>query len=128
MRLLPLQKRFLAVELEFAEGGSPGLPAKAVELPPVDANDITQVTFPAEDGAKDSVEVVELKVIGHRDEPHYHGTHLPEKGSQDQALEGKCFGRFGHPPTLLAVASTPGGLTLSDTISPQLAERLRDVA
>jgi hypothetical protein len=52
------------------------LSAEAVELLPVDANDKAQITLPAQNGAKDIVEIWELHLIGDRDQADYHRAHL----------------------------------------------------
>jgi hypothetical protein len=52
------------------------LSAEAVELLPVDANDKAQITLPAQNGAKNVVEIRELHLIVDRDQADHHRAHL----------------------------------------------------
>ena len=71
-----VEKLLLAVQLQFVKGFGLRLPAEAIELLPVDANDKAQIILPAQNGAKDIVEIWELHLIGNRDQADYHRAHL----------------------------------------------------
>jgi len=94
-----IKEFFLSMELQFVKGFRPRLAAKAVELLPVDANDVSQIAVPAEDGSDHSVEFWEIHVIRHREKADDHGAYLTENCSQNQTLEGACS---DHCPRLLA--------------------------
>ena len=68
-----VEKLLLAVQLQFVKGGL-RLPAEAIELLPVDANDVAQIALPAQNGAEDIVEIGKLHLIGDRDQADDHRT------------------------------------------------------
>ena len=112
-RVAHIQKLLLAVEPEIAEGCFTRLTPQAVEFPAVDANDLTQVAFPAKDGTEDSVELLELQVVGHGDQPDYHWAYLTENRAQDQAFDGRASDVLDILPHYSRFDSVAGFLTLS---------------
>ena len=71
-----VEKLLLAVQLQFVKGFGLRLPAEAIELLPVDANDVAQIAARAQHGAEDIVEIWELHLIRDRDQADDHRTHL----------------------------------------------------
>lgn len=59
-RVADVEKLFLPVQFEFVQSFGSRLSAKTVELLAVDADDVAQVAIPAENRAKDVVEIGEL--------------------------------------------------------------------
>jgi hypothetical protein len=59
-RVADVEELFLPMQFEFVQSFGSRLSAKAVELLAVDADDVAQVAIPAENGAKDVVEIGEL--------------------------------------------------------------------
>jgi hypothetical protein len=69
------------MQLQLAQGIESRLSAEAVELLPMDANDVTEIAIPSEDRPDNFVEFWETQAIRHRDEPDNHGAHLTENRS-----------------------------------------------
>jgi hypothetical protein len=61
------------VQLQFVTGFGLCFPTEAVELLTMDANDVAQIAPSAQNGAED---IVELDLIGHRDQADDHRTYL----------------------------------------------------
>ena len=59
-RVADIEELFLPMQLEFVQSFGSRLSAKAVELLAVDADDVAQIAIPAENRAKDVVEIGEL--------------------------------------------------------------------
>ena len=58
-----VEKLLVAVQFQFVKGFGLGLPAEAVELLTMDANDVAQIAARAQHGAEDIVEIWELHLI-----------------------------------------------------------------
>jgi hypothetical protein len=71
-----VEKPLLAVQLQFVKGFGLGIPADAVELLTMYANDAAQIAPPAQNGAEDMVEIWELHLIRDRDQADEHRSHL----------------------------------------------------
>src|SRR5688572_11523129 len=84
-RVADVQELFLPMQSEFVQSCGSHLSAEAVELLAVDADDVAQVAIPAENRAKDVVEIAELQPVGNRDQTDNHGAHLTENRSKYQA-------------------------------------------
>ena len=65
-------------EFEFPQRFRTRLSAEGVELLTMDANDVTEIAIPAEDGADDLVKLREVHVIRNREKADHHGAHLAE--------------------------------------------------
>ena len=76
-----VEKLLLTVQLQFVQGFGVRPAPKAVELLTVDANDKAQITPPAQNGAKDIVEIGELHLVRDRDQADDHGAHLTQNSS-----------------------------------------------
>ena len=61
-RVADVEELFLPVQFEFMQGFRSRLPAKAVELLTVDADDVAQIAVPTKNGAEDIVEFRELQL------------------------------------------------------------------
>src|SRR5206468_3100238 len=59
-RVADIKELFLPVQFEFMQSFRSRLPAEAVELLTVDADDVAQIAVPAQNRAKDVVEIGEL--------------------------------------------------------------------
>ncbi len=59
-RVADVEELFLPVQFEFVQGFRSRLPAEAVELLTVDADDVAQIAVPAKNRAEDVVECREL--------------------------------------------------------------------
>lgn len=62
-RVADVEELFLPPELQFMQRLGPRLPAEAVELLAMDANDVSEIAVPAKNGADDFVEFWEIQVI-----------------------------------------------------------------
>ena len=73
-----VEELFLSMELQFAKGFRPRLPAKAVELLSVNPNDVSEVPLSSKNRANDFVKVWEFHAIRNRNETNDHRAHLTE--------------------------------------------------
>lgn len=71
-----VEELLLPVQFEFVQRFRSRLPAEAVELLTVDANDVAQVTVPAKNCTEDVVELGELQLVGDPDQADHHRAHL----------------------------------------------------
>lgn len=67
------------MELQFAKGFRPRLPAEAVELLSMDANDVAKIAFPSKKDPHDFVKSWEFHAIRNRNEANDHRAHLTEE-------------------------------------------------
>ncbi len=98
-----IQKLLLPVKLELMEGPGSGLSAKAVELLPMNAEDVAHVAAPSQRGAEHIVEVGEAHPVVDGDDPNDHRTDLTKRSTQDKALGRR---RFDHRTWLSSAQST----------------------